>query len=408
MKVYSLTASLLFAILISSPLSAQDRAFFQKNFRQHKGSPDASAFYGAWVDSGETADAYQEDLGLIPASSFKVVTAYCTLKELGVGARFATRFLSEAPITGGKIGNLWVEGEGDPVLVIERLWLVVQELKKMGLREITGDLVLDNSYFDSFDYPGRLENSHRAYNAPTSALAVNFNSVNLGTPEEPVYRSIEDPTRNFGSTFSQLLKDNGITFHGKIREGKASNQIVLFEAKSKRLGFIVNDMNKFSNNFIAEQLVKVLGAKHFGAPGSTQKGTAALTACLQAIGIDEKNFHIENGSGLSYKNKISAKDLVKVLLAGYHDFSIQPEFVASLSVNGVDGTMEKRKSPAELEKTFRGKTGSLNGVSSVAGFVPSADGRLLAFTILMNEFRGGPQDAHQIQDMLILKITGRK
>lgn len=154
---------------------------------------------------------------------------------------------------------------------------------------------------------------------------------------------------------------------------------------------------------MAEQLTKFLGAKKLGVPGSTQKGTEVFGKCLAAIRVEPGEFFLENGSGLSYNNKISPLTFVKVLLAGYHDPSIQEAFINSLSVNGIDGTLKFRKLKAGLDGMMRGKTGSLNGISSLAGYIPSADGRTIAFAILMNNFGGG---SHQTQDRLVLKWSG--
>lgn len=445
-------------LIFATPTQAQIHPSVEQFLRQKGISPQTTAIYAVWADTEEPVAAYQETLPLSPASSLKVLTTYCSLKKLGLDHTFETNFLSEGPIQKGEIQNLWVQGKGDPTLVSEKLWLIVQSLKSLGLRKINGNIYIDSSYFDEQDYPGRQENNERAYNAPPSALSLNFNSVAMTLfpdggeiklslfPQSPyfqihnslkrggknkvfintqtdssyeiltlsgtvpylkepltLYRSIQKPDLFFGNTLKAQLTESGIQVMGEPKKGVAEGKSLLFQFHSKPLREIVQDMNKFSNNFIAEQLVKYLGAQFFERPGSTAKGVKVLNQCLVETGLKPDPFFIENGSGLSYKNKISSKALVRVLTASFHDFSIAPEFISSLSVAGLDGTMKKRHSPKGLEGILRAKTGHLNGTSSLAGFVPAQDGKIIAFAILMNHFKGGPWKAHRLQDELVLK-----
>lgn len=391
--------------LVSGPAIAQSQFSTTQRFLKQKGiNSQTTAVYAVWADTGEPVAAYQEKMPLLPASSLKILTAYCALKKLGPTYTFQTDYLSDGPLQNGSIQNLWVKGEGDPSLVIEKLWADVQDLKKLGLKKIGGNIYVDASYFDARDYPGRQENNKRAYNAPTSALSLNYNTIVVNPQPKPIYRSVKEADLFFGNALKELLKESGIPVIGEVRRGRADGKQLLYNAQSKPLYAIVQDMNKFSNNFIAEQIVKHIGAKTAGAPGTTAKGMAVIRECLQEIGGGkERGTFIENGSGLSYKNKISAQDLVKVLLAASHDFKIQPEFISSLSVAGLDGTMRKRRVPKELLGEVRAKTGSLDGATSIAGFVPSQEGRPIAFSILMNNYRGGHEQGLRVQEGLILE-----
>lgn len=421
-------------------------------------SKESSSFYAAYVDDGTILSAFQETKPLIPASSLKILTAYCALKELGVDHRIPTLFYSEGPIRNGTIQNLWVEGMGDPSLVSERLWAYLQQLKSLGLKKIQEDIYIDDSFFEVEDYPGRQENNRRAYNAPLSATSLNFNSVAInlyqdgGTihatlfPNIPylqldnrlnaggkkplfidtqkmenqevitigghvtpsllpkvIYRSIEKPFKVFGITLATLLQEMGIEFTGEIQKGKIGSKYLLLKGESIPLSSMIKDMDKFSNNFIAEQLTQYMGAKRFGPPATSKKGEAILKECLHESGITPHNVIVENGSGLSYNNKVSAKDLVTILLSAAKDFKVSSDFISSLSIHGLDGTMKTRTPSSKLGGLMKAKTGSLNGVSSLAGFIPSSNGRLIAFAILFNNFRGGLEDSHRVQDALVLK-----
>ena len=417
-------------------------------------TPQTTAVYAVWADTGEPITAYNEKLPLNPASNIKLITSYCALKELKPNFRFATKFYTDTPLQNGEINNLWVKGEGDPSMVNESLLAMVQNLKNFGLRKINGDIYIDASYFDAQDYPGRQDNNERAYNATTSATSLNFNSVEVQIdgkqahllPETPylklnnrlkiggkraqvmmstqpgkgieivtvsgriparaapfsLYRNIYRPPDFFGHSLMAIFQQEGIRVTGRVKMGTAEGKTLFWKWESKPLHEIVRDMNKFSNNFIAEQLTKFLGAKELGAPGTTDKGVEVFKNCLAKMGVDTKNLSLENGSGLSYNNQATAEQLVKVLSAGFRDPQLREDFISSLSVGGVDGTMKRRHLPKELEGVLRAKTGSLNGISTLAGFVPAEKGRFIAFAILMNKTKGNLQELHRIQDAIVL------
>lgn len=427
-------------------------------------TPSTTSIYAVWADSEEAVYSQQEDLLLTPASTIKLITTYCALKEFGIDHRFETQFFTSAPADNGTIQDLWVVGEGDPSMVQERLWDAVQQLKALGITRVAGNIYVDDSFFDDNFFPGQDASNKRAYNAGTSALALNHNSVgieiaNIGdklsittNPSTPYfkivnqvnrgggrpkiyvrmeqdgdyekvvvggtypfgnlrtayYRSVYNTAQYFGNTLATFLRENGVDVDGKVLEGENQGKYALASYSSKPLSEIVSDVNKFSNNFMAEQLTKYLGAKVMGKPGTTEKGTLVLKNCLEELGIDPTEFVIENGSGLSYQSKISAKALVKILVAAYKDFKIRPDFMASLSVPGADGTMKRRQHKTEGYEQLRAKTGTLNGISSLAGYIPSADGSMIAFAILMNNVKGGAYQAHQLQDNFVLEWSQLK
>lgn len=454
MKQWILASLLIFSTLISlQPLNAGRQSDKSQN-----------GIYAAWAKTGEPIYAVNEELPLTPASSAKIVTTYCALKKLGIDHRFYTSFFSETPPQNGEIQNLWISGEGDPALVSERLWEAVQQLKAMGLQRVKGNIYIDATFFEANGYPGRQENNERAYNALTSAVSLNFNSVAVQVfptdqgfkvtlfPETPYfqlnnrlnaggkranvflqsqdsengemitvagnyprgsgpttyYRSVQHPALYVGHALVTLLKQSGIPFQGRVAEKKGEGKFLLYKHPSQPLSQIVRDMNKFSNNFMAEQITKYLGTKYFGPPGTTAQGTEVFKNCLREIGVDPSSFILENGSGLSYRNKISAKALVAVLVAGYQDFGIRPDFIASLSVHGVDGTMKKRNGEKGVKGILRAKTGTLNGISSLAGYMPAANGEVIAFAILMTNMRGGAAEAHRLQDSMVLQWSALK
>ena len=449
---------------ISGPVRARGRIDFRSAMGRGL-DPQRTSIVVADAASGKIIATYQPDLKLNPASCAKIITAASALAALGPDYRFHTRFLADRALNeGGAVGTLYVSGNGDPMLVGEDLWRMARNLKNSGLKRVTGGIVIDDSFFDSHYYPGRPGGQTRAYAAKTSAVAVNFNSVAIriapgrkaGSPGavaiEPLtdyfrlvnktvtggsrrisitlkpgqgretivvagrvptrmkpklyYKRVHDPLAYAGSLIRLVLVQNGIEVEGKIRRGRVpAGAVEILSEPSKPLAVLVRNMNKFSNNFIAEQILKHLGAVRYGRPGSTAKGLMAVGHYLESIGIPRGSYELENGSGLSERTKISARQLVRVLVAAFGDFAMRPEFVTSLPIAGVDGTARHFGPAPEVRGLARAKTGTLGGVSSLAGYVPTANGRIAAFAILSNGLKRGADEARRSQMKIVRVIS---
>lgn len=385
----------LFSTLISPPLAARRKRPVQPP------TPQKIAIYAVWADSGRTVAAQNENQPMVPASTVKLITTTCALKKLGPSHRFETRYYSETAPEAGVLQNLWIKGFGDPSFVEENLPLVSGHLQKMGVKKITGNIYIDASHFENGEYPGRQVNDLRPYNAPTSAVALNFNTVAVKKRRRIFYRTVANPAIFFGEALAKQLKQDGVEFDGAVAEKKVEDRQLLFTYFSQPLQDIVARINRFSNNFMAEQVTKYLGAKIFGAPATTEKGVTVLKNCLAEMGVAADEIFLENGSGLSYRNRISAKNLAKVLRAGLRDSKIRQSLIDSLSVPGADGTMKSRTSAKMLEGVLRAKTGSLFKISSLAGFVQAGNGRWIAFAILMNDLNVGLEMSHRYQDQMV-------
>jgi D-alanyl-D-alanine carboxypeptidase/D-alanyl-D-alanine-endopeptidase (penicillin-binding protein 4) len=233
-------------------------------------------------------------------------------------------------------------------------------------------------------------------------------STRAGT--QVFWRAIPDPTDYAGAVIRHIFGEQGIVVTGPTRSGAVpKGAFKLIEWKSRPLVEIVRDMNKLSTNFVAEQIVKHMGGVFKGAPGSTAKGVAVIQDYLASIGISKGSVLLENGSGLSSISRISAKQLVDVLVAAYRNRAIQYDFMASLSVLGIDGTMKRwRKMAPSLAGIVYAKTGTLNSVSTLAGYVPGPDGQMIAFAIMANGLPKGPWAAKKAQLGVVKRIAGRK
>jgi serine-type D-Ala-D-Ala carboxypeptidase/endopeptidase (penicillin-binding protein 4) len=405
------------------------------------------------MDRNEILFELGADKLVIPASVSKLFTAYTALKKLKPTSNFETSLWIQGPVMDGRLaGDIFIKGGGDPSLVSERLWMLVNELTRAGIKKITGDIVVDDSFFDKERTPETRPSylTDQAYNAPIGALSFNFNtttiyvkpaesagkppivytdpensyvdvvnqastgregskntiqvkrtefvkgdigdtvllrgSVPLDHKEMRFYRNIVNPSLYAAHMFKNFWEQRGMRLDGKIREGAVpakARQILNFE--SLPLWQVVWGMNKFSNNFVADQILKKVGAEVWGAPGTMDKGVKALQDALEDIGISPKSYTIIDGSGLTRKTRVTARQIVKVLSTAASDISIAPEFIASLGVGGEDGTLRNRFPSEITHSTIRGKTGSLDGVNALAGYMTSKDKENIAFAIILND-----------------------
>jgi D-alanyl-D-alanine carboxypeptidase/D-alanyl-D-alanine-endopeptidase (penicillin-binding protein 4) len=421
------------------------------------------------VRTGEEVFARNADSQMIPASTMKVVTAATALKRLGSGYRFTTDIAVDGELdASGKLqGNVYVRGHGDPTLVVEKMWKLVNDMKLYGIEQIQGDLVFDESFFGTnYDLVGWDKEADLregpAYFPSLGALSLNTNAVGLvirpgtaiGAParlvlETPAsdyveldnqlktgsassrywydverevedggkmkftvtgsvpidqevereYRSIEDPTAHFMAAFHEQVRAQGISVSGRYRRGTVpGNAEIILQLRSQPLAQILADMDKYSYNFHAEQVLRALGAEVLGPPGTAEKGVAVIQGYLSEIGLPPSEYHLINGSGLSREIGVRPSAMTAVLMDMAHDAKVGPEFESSLAIAGVDGTLARRirEDPARM----RGKTGTLDGVHCLVGYLDASDGERYAFAFLANGDRATSASVKALQDRL--------
>lgn len=220
------------------------------------------------------------------------------------------------------------------------------------------------------------------------------------------YVYVNNPSLYATTSFRDALEQMGIQVQGRAILGAVpskSRRIASYASES--LARIICDSNKISNNFVAEQLLKTLGAEVLGAPGTTEKGLQAVADFLEEIGIPADAYVLENGSGLSRNNRLSPRQLVTLLTFMHERFEVRSEFTASLAVAGVDGTLRKRLQDTLAERRLRAKTGALNAVSCLSGYAATRDNEILAFSIMMNGYRSGGYAVREIQNTIGLLLT---
>jgi D-alanyl-D-alanine carboxypeptidase/D-alanyl-D-alanine-endopeptidase (penicillin-binding protein 4) len=391
---------------------------------------------------------------LNPASVMKLVTTYAALEQVGPAYRWRTEAYLAGTVQDGVLdGDLVLKGGGDPKLDLESFWRLVRALRGKGLREIRGSLVLDRSrYALAEGDAGRFDGDpFRPYNVLPDALLVNYRSLRFvfvaepaavriyveprppalevvnvlklaegGCPEGSAFRDMLKPTfeparqrvifsgqfpasciekdlnvallepnDQVAGVFRQFWLESGGTWTGGARDGTAPAGAKPFHVhESPALAEVVRDINKFSNNIMARHLFLTLGAD---SRASTQRSVAAVRSWLAAKNIAAPELVMENGSGLSRIERINAGNLAALLQAAWKS-PVMPEFIASMPIAGIDGTMRRRVKGDGVAGQAHIKTGLLSEVRSMAGYVLDRRGHRLVVVMIVNH-----PNAHQAQ-----------
>lgn len=419
-----------------------------------------------------------------PASTMKLLTTYAGLDILGPAYIWKTEAYLDGELKDGMLqGNLILKGYGDPKFTIEQFWLWLRELRARGLREISGDLVLDRSFFDLPAHdPAAFDNDPvRAYNVGPDALLLNFNTLRLRyLPDGDTLKIISEPPldgvkldnqiaphaskedcnnwddairvqpegdsvilqgdypagcgereqnlsvmphpRYVEAVFRALWQELGGTLRGKLREGTVPVSASLFAThNSAPLSELIRDINKFSNNVMARQLFLTLGATDDTsstlAAGGVEKrvqkpatftnlarSSQAVHDWLQKQHLDFPELVLENGAGLSRMERISPHSMALLLQsAANHPFSA--ELRASLPILGVDGSVKKRLKESRAASHAHLKTGTLEGVKTIAGYVRTNSGKEWIIVFFINH--PNAQRGQTAQDALIEWVQQR-
>jgi D-alanyl-D-alanine carboxypeptidase/D-alanyl-D-alanine-endopeptidase (penicillin-binding protein 4) len=231
-------------------------------------------------------------------------------------------------------------------------------------------------------------------------------ALRLGTSPKPYYRSVLDPTRYAGAVLRRQLEAVGIEVEGKVRvgtgpAGSTAHELMVFEGRP--LAEIVRLFVKFSNNAIAETLVKQIGLAAGAERGSWKSGMSAMRSRLVGLGVLSADSVLVDGSGLSYQNRVSPRVFVKALRLASGSFKFGPELIAALPIAAGDGTLEERAKASRGE--VRAKTGLLNGVTSLSGFAQLSDGERAVFSLLVNGYRVSDDRAMNVVDRFAAELV---
>ena len=365
-------------------------------------------------------------------------------------------------------GPLYLKGFGDPSFTSERMWYLVNELMRRQIHQIQGDIIVDDFLFDSVNRdPNRLTATDRAYDAHVGALSFNWNVVNvflspgktknskahvyldpIANPlklinkaktdgrrlrvsvksrpiasrdkideirisgsipsdyrEKIYYRKVTQPAIWTGENLKAFLKQRNIKVQGKVKKGRTplKSQVVA-SSPGADIAELVRLMMKHSNNFIAEMLTKQLALAKGAKVGSLPKGLKVVHSHLKSLGFSSDDFKISNVAGLSRQNSFKVNSLVKLLQIYHNQFSHSYEFVSSLPISGEDGTLESRMQDPQVKGKVRAKSGQIDGVIGLAGYLKASNGDLKVFAIIYN----GPKnnyDIIQFVDKVMLSLV---
>jgi D-alanyl-D-alanine carboxypeptidase/D-alanyl-D-alanine-endopeptidase (penicillin-binding protein 4) len=383
--------------------------------------------------------SHRADAAVNPASIAKLTTTFAALELLGPAYSWKTPVFVDGPIQNGTLqGNLYIKGQGDPKLVAERLWLLLRRVQGLGIRTIAGDIVLDHGAFEVPPQdPGAFDGEPlRPYNASPDALLVNFKSVVMTfTPAgaramvqvEPPLAGVRfpadvaighngcgdwrtalqadfanparvrfagaygaacgerqwpvayvDPASYAARAVAGMWQQLGGGVKGRVRDGRVPTGLLpAFEMSSPPLAEVIRDINKFSNNVMAQQVFLTIGLQR-AMPATFDSARAAVGDWWRdRIGGEPPAMY--NGSGLARGERITAAQLARLLQAAWAS-PFMPEFVASLPLGGIDGTL--RRFPGRSGVHL--KTGSLRDVQGVAGYVEGAGGKRWVLVAIAN------------------------
>jgi D-alanyl-D-alanine carboxypeptidase/D-alanyl-D-alanine-endopeptidase (penicillin-binding protein 4) len=419
-----------------------------KILAKHKVPKDSLSLYIQEFDSSDPLVALNIDIPRNPASVIKLLITYAGLDILGPNYTWETHVHLDGKLDNGTLdGNLIIEGRGDPFLVRETFWHLLYTLRNRGIQHINGDLLIDNEHFENENgSPADFDNKpYRVYNTFPDAALLNFrahqfhfipmdkklhiyadppasnlqirNKVKLikgackGKHRQLKFNVIKQgsvTTVEFSGNypkrcgnqdllrtvlpngdyvfgvFKALWENMGGTINGKYGETSIDDNNPFYIVPSKPLREVITYINKYSNNVMTRQLLLTIGKENNNNnAGNKTAGRKVISDWLQSIGIPAPELIIENGSGLSRSARISARTLAMLLQHALQS-SYQPEYFSSLPLVGIDGTVRKRLKGIIPPGSARIKTGIIDNVRSMAGYVKSKNNKNYIIVSLQN------------------------
>jgi len=412
--------------------------------------------------SGRGLYAHNADRPFKPASNAKIVVSVAALWLLGPSWRFRTEFYADAPLRAGVLeGDLYVKGYGDPTVDADTLEAIALEFRRLGVVRIEGSIKVDETYFDGKRFGPGWKPSWRgvSYGPPVSALSFNLNTVEMTVhPTRPGQRprveleppatglvvknhaltrrrggrlkavaladgrtivlkgalsvgggyhrvtlAVREPALYFGGALLSRLRGAGIEVEGGVTKGAVpAGARNVYTHYSDTLASIVREYNKRSLNIVGENLIKAMGAEFAGPPGSWEKGARVIGEFLERAGLSAAGIRLVDGSGLSLRNRVTPRGMVKVLEFAYRNERINYEFMKSLSIGGVDGTLSRRFRASAVEGRVLAKTGYIRGVHALSGYLFTRSGDVVAFSLLVNGVAGDVKELQQgVLDRLV-------
>jgi D-alanyl-D-alanine carboxypeptidase/D-alanyl-D-alanine-endopeptidase (penicillin-binding protein 4) len=384
-------AALVAALAAAPPAPALDAAAVGARLSQQMRAAGAySGGYARDLDSGRILFSWRADRPRIPASVEKLFVTASTLLRLGPTGRLETRAVTDAPPDPeGIVGTVWLVGGGDPTLDDRDLGVLAESVAATGVTRVQTGVVGDESRFD------RLRGGPRTGGRPDRDIGGRIGALVMRRGYQ------RDPAGYAAQRFARALRSAGITVRGSVGRGEPLREepVELGSHLSPTAAALARATNVPSDNFIAEMLLKNLGAALYER-GTTTAGARAVRATLDSFGVSPR---IADGSGLSRANRTSPREVVRLLDGMDADETAGPAFAASMAVAGRSGTVRRRMRGTPASGRCRVKTGTIIGVSNLAGVCRSAGGADVAFAWLMNGV--SPYGARAIQDRMTATLA---
>ncbi len=358
---------------------------------------------------------------VIPASNTKLFTTATALNLMGGNFILSTKILSVARVRNGVLnGNLYIKGYGNSVFTEQDLIEMVKELKNKGIKEITGNVIGDDSYFDDdYSRDDWINDELTDYRLPpVSALVLDRNRTAVRERVRvrvarrryrikyvTVYKDVSNPPLFVAQALRAELVRNGIRVTGMAEKGITPNNAGTLAESTILLKDLIKIMDKHSDNFLAECLFKTIGAVSTGEQGNAFYSTQAVMRFIKDNGIFSKGTSLVDGSGLSRYDLVTVGAIGGVLEKMYFDQKNYKDFYNALSVAGVDGTLRNRMTGTPAENNFHGKTGTLNGVSSLSGYLRLTNGTDLIISIVFQYRNQGAYYYRGIENEIVTALS---
>ncbi len=400
-----------------------------------------------------------------PASLIKIVTTLGALEILGPNYYWETLFFTDGKIIDNNlIGNLFIKGKGDPFLTIEDLWKIVYEFRKLGILNIEGQIFIDSTFFQNI-VVNKKQTRNRLYEVEPNALMANFKRIdfhiqmknkvaeilhfppleNLKIKNQIRTSNKSCSSKNIKLVFTENSYLKNVLISGEIphscKEYKLSRSVLsaedyffylfkyiwestnngklapnysfkrlptdvipLITWKSKKLGTVVKSTNKWSNNLMSKTLIYSLGYNPTLGQALPELGIKSIQNFLSAHKLSSNTLNIIDGSGLNKDVRASTEDIIRILNFAWTR-NIMPEFVASLSIAGKDGTTRNLFKGMELGNAARIKTGTLNNVISAGGYIFSNSGNIYSLAAIINKPYLDKNNARSVLERIIKLIA---
>lgn len=357
----------------------------------------------------DTLFSINHTTSMIPASNTKLFTTATALELMGGDYLISTKlFADDKDFSDGRLdGNIYLKGFGNPTFTTQDLEELVSKLYQSGLRKITGNIYGDDTFFDNVYSRDDWISEEKANVTlpPISALIIDRNRTIVSKKRKGRYRNyfvnVQDPPLFAAKKLKEKLAEFGVESKGKTLSGQTPGNAIPLLESSIELRKLIQEINKHSDNFYAECLFKTVGSVFSGRQGNSFYSTQAILNFIEDNSIYSTGTKLVDGSGISRFDQVTAGAIVGLLEKVYFNIDQYDDFFNSLSIAGVDGTLHRRMISTLAENNFRGKTGTLNGVSSLAGYIRTSNDDDLIVCIMFEFKEGGANKHKNIQDKIV-------